>query len=408
MARGARGAVSEAADRLGPVIELITSIAQGDLDVPPPQIADDPDLEAIVLGLQMLAEELHASRETLRGRTAELERSNSELEHLSRGFIRLSELGNLLLACNTSGEAYAVVGRAAREIYGDVSGAVYLTSASRDLVEVATSWGDLPVASSFPPEDCWALRRGRVHYGGVGAAPICSHTGGGEPRAALCVPMLAQGEALGVLVLVARPETAARALTPSAQRLAVAAAEECGLALANMRLREKLSMQAVRDPLTGLYNRRFAEEAIEREIGRAKRGSAPLSLVILDLDNFRAVNDEHGHDGGDVALREAATLFAEGLRSSDIACRLGGDEFLLVFPDATVESAIHKSDDLRARLKKIQVFHRGRRLQPITFSAGAASYPADGGSAGEIMRAADAALYRAKAAGRDRADAART
>ena len=135
-------------DRLGPAIRIITSLAKGDLHPDFPEITDDSELEAIVVGLQMLAEELAASRAALDGRTA-------ELEILNKGLLRLSDLSNLLLSCDTSAEAYVVLGRSAREMYGELSGAVYLYGASRDVVELVTNWGDLPVANSFPPADCW-------------------------------------------------------------------------------------------------------------------------------------------------------------------------------------------------------------------------------------------------------------
>jgi diguanylate cyclase (GGDEF)-like protein len=188
--------------------------------------------------------------------------------------------------------------------------------------------------------------------------------------------------------------------------LAVAAAEQCALALANVRLREKLAVQSVRDPLTGLYNRRFAEESITREIARAQRESKPLTLVILDLDGFKSFNDEYGHDGGDAALRAAATLLVESIRTSDVAARLGGDEFLLVLPGATVESAIAKCDFIRVHLRLQDVHHRGRRLPPITLSAGAAGFPIHGSNGDALLRAADSALYASKHAGRDRVMAA--
>jgi len=383
-------------DRLGPVIAVITRLAQGDLHPDFPVIEGDPELEAVVLGLEMLAEELAASRAAVARRTAELEAINN-------GLTRLSDLGNLLLSCDTSSEAYVVLGRAAREMYGQLSGAVYLYGASRNVVELVSSWGELSVAKSFPPTDCWALRRGRAHHVSLSGAEIaCRHTSHGERSSAMCVPLLAQGEALGVLHLVGPPELGDRSFTPLAQRLAVAAAEACALALASIRLREKLADQSLRDSLTGLYNRRYAEETLDREIARAKREDGALSVIMIDLDHFKNFNDGFGHDAGDAALREAATLFAETVRTSDVVSRVGGEEFLLLLPSATSEDAVRKVDRMREKLKKLELFHRGRRLPVLTFSAGVASYPADGKGADLLLRAADEALYEAKHAGRDR------
>lgn len=382
-------------DRLGPVVDIIMSLAQGELRPTFPEITDDPQLEAIVLGLEMLAEELSASRTALDGRTA-------ELETLNNGLLRLADLSNLLLSCDASDEAYVVLGKAAREMYGQLSGAVYLYGASRNVVELVTSWGDLPVAKTFPPADCWALRRGRVHHVSVsGAEPACRHTSDGKSSSAICVPMLAQGEALGVLHLVGASELGDRVLTPVAQRLAVAAAEACALALASIQLREKLSDQSLRDSLTGLYNRRYAEETLLREIARAKREGSALSVVMLDLDHFKRFNDEFGHDAGDMALREAAAVLVESVRTSDVVSRVGGEEFLLLLPGASVEAALAKVEVIRRKMKLLELFHRGRRLPTLMFSAGIAGFPINGVTPDPLLRAADKALYEAKHAGRD-------
>jgi diguanylate cyclase (GGDEF)-like protein len=382
-------------DRLGPALEIITSLAQGDLHPTFPDVVDDPELEAIVMGLQMLAEELLASRAELDGRSA-------ELKTLNDGLLQLAALGNLLLSCDTSSEAYVVLGRSAREMFG-LSGAVYLYGASRNVVELVTTWGEQSMAKSFPPADCWALRRGRAHHASASGTELaCRHTSYGELSSAMCVPMLAQGEALGVLHLVGTPALGDGAFTELGQRLAVAAAEACALALASIRLREKLADQSLRDALTGLYNRRYAEETLLREIGRAKRDSSALSVVMLDLDHFKTFNDEFGHDAGDMALREAATVLIESVRTSDVVSRVGGEEFLLIFPGASVEAALLKIDRVREKVKGLELFHHGRRLPPLMFSAGAAGFPVNGVTPDVLLRAADKALYEAKHAGRDR------
>jgi diguanylate cyclase (GGDEF)-like protein len=288
-------------------------------------------------------------------------------------------------------------------MYGQLSGAVYLFGASRNVVELVTSWGDLPVAKTFAPADCWALRRGRAHHvSPSGAEPPCRHTSDSEHSSAMCVPMLAQGEALGVLHLVGAAGLGDQVFTAIAKRLAVAAAESCALALASIRLREKLADQSLRDSLTGLYNRRYAEETFEREIARAKREAAPVSVLMLDLDHFKRFNDEFGHDAGDTALREAATVLVEAVRTSDVVSRMGGEEFLILLPGASLEATLRKSDAMREKLKALELFHRGRRLPSLTFSAGAATFPANGETPDALLRAADAALYEAKHAGRDR------
>jgi diguanylate cyclase (GGDEF)-like protein len=385
-------------DRLGPVIGIITMLARGELRPEFPEITNDPQLEAIVVGLRMLAEEWVSSREELEGRTR-------ELETLNDGLVRLADMGNLLASCDASYEAYLVLGRAARDMLGELSGAVYVYGRSRSAVALVTSWGEFPVAKTFPPADCWALRRARPHHvRALGAELPCRHVAAEDTRATMCVPLQAQGEVFGVLHLVGA--TADRVISPLAQRFAVAAAEACALALASIRLREALADQSAHDSLTGLYNRRYAEAALVREIAHSRRDATPLSVLMLDLDHFKRVNDEFGHDAGDTALREAARILVEGLRTSDVVSRVGGEEFVLILPGASIEAALLKADHLRDAMKRLELFHRGRRLPVLTFSAGVALYPASGATPDALLRAADVALYEAKHGGRDRTIAA--
>jgi diguanylate cyclase (GGDEF)-like protein len=155
-----------------------------------------------------------------------------------------------------------------------------------------------------------------------------------------------------------------------------------------------------------LFNRRYAEETLMREIARARRESTGLSVLMIDLDHFKRFNDEFGHDAGDTALREAATLLAENVRTSDVVSRVGGEEFLLILPGASLDAALQKCDRMREKMKSLELFHRGRRLPQLMFSAGAAAFPVNGDNPEALLRAADAALYEAKHAGRDRAVAA--
>jgi diguanylate cyclase (GGDEF)-like protein/PAS domain S-box-containing protein len=156
-------------------------------------------------------------------------------------------------------------------------------------------------------------------------------------------------------------------------------------------LRRELREQAIRDPLTGLFNRRFLEETLVREVARATRGNLPLSIVMLDLDKFKVLNDTFGHSAGDVVLREVGHLLRENVRAADVACRYGGDEFIIVMPDTTLANAAHKGALLLDMLR--------HKPSPLEYSMGVVSFPMHGKSGAELLRAADSALYRAKQAG---------
>jgi diguanylate cyclase (GGDEF)-like protein len=186
--------------------------------------------------------------------------------------------------------------------------------------------------------------------------------------------------------------------------LALTVAEDLALALANLRLRETLRSQAIRDPLTGLFNRRYLEETMEREINRVKRQRTSLGVIMMDLDHFKQYNDTFGHSAGDELLSALGILLKSHIRGEDIACRYGGEEFLLILPGASMEIALERAESLRLAVKEIHLHYSG--LKPTTLSLGVAVYPDHGDNGLQLIQSADAALYRAKNAGRDRVVAA--
>jgi diguanylate cyclase (GGDEF)-like protein len=211
---------------------------------------------------------------------------------------------------------------------------------------------------------------------------------------------------LGVFHLRPAPpaETQTPALVAVKDQLALTVAEDMALALANLRLRETLHSQAIRDPLTGLFNRRYLEETLERELGRVKRAGAPLAVIMLDLDHFKQYNDTFGHSAGDELLSALGILLKNQIREEDIACRYGGEEFLLILPGASISIALERAEILRHAVKEMHQHHQG--LKPTTLSLGVAVYPDHGDTGLQLIQSVDAALYRAKQAGRDRVMAA--
>jgi diguanylate cyclase (GGDEF)-like protein/PAS domain S-box-containing protein len=162
----------------------------------------------------------------------------------------------------------------------------------------------------------------------------------------------------------------------------------------------QLREQAIRDPLTGLFNRRYLEEALHYELMVAEQAGQPMSIIMLDLDYFKRVNDTWGHDTGDHVLQEISKLLLFQTLDTDIVCRLGGEEFMLILPGVSRQAAYERAEAYRVACQSLYVLEGADRVG-CTVSLGVASYPADGGSAQELMRAADVALYSAKAAGRN-------
>ncbi len=165
--------------------------------------------------------------------------------------------------------------------------------------------------------------------------------------------------------------------------------------------REALREQAIRDPLTGLFNRRYLDEALSRELRRAGFGNEPLSILMLDLDGFKGFNDLHGHAAGDALLKEVGRLLETQTRREDVGCRYGGDEFVVIMPGVSLPVALRRADELRHVIGQAEVESRGRRFRPVTLSVGVSCFPEDGLGGPELLAAADQALYRAKRSGRD-------
>jgi diguanylate cyclase (GGDEF)-like protein len=330
---------------------------------------------------------------------------------LNREAALLSEMSDLLQSCLSPDEAHELITQRASVLFPGTSGCVCVTANSRDIVEVMARWGDPAMAgSSFQPKDCWALRRGRIHVLGEDNAVMpCAHLGDARPNYAICLPMMAHGEAQGLLYLDTGVEagsqrSVSRTLASESQmRFARAFAEQAAMALANLNMREVLRLQSIRDPLTTLYNRRYMEESLEREIRRAVRKKTPLGVMMLDVDHFKRFNDTFGHEAGDAVLRFLGNTLKAQFRAEDVVCRYGGEEFTVILPEATLEMTTIRATQLCEVVKQSLIEFRGRALDRISLSIGVSSFPENGTTADALLGAADAALYRAKAEGRDRA-----
>jgi len=329
----------------------------------------------------------------------------AELENRTREVRALAELGDNLQACMSVEEACRIVVPSIRALFAGDSGAVFVFAPSRDVLEPMVTWGETSPPASFAPDECWAVRRGRIQVVTGSGGPRCEHAGGSVGY--LCSPMSAQGEMLGVLHL--RLDGAAgnrQEWLDQKQRVAVSVADQFGLALANLRLRDTLRGLSIRDPLTGLFNRRYLEESLDRELRRAQRRGLPVAVLMLDIDHFKRFNDTFGHDAGDLVLKDVATVLRTNCRAEDIACRYGGEELTLILPEMPLEAAQVKAERLGDAIRRLRVRQGQQFLGSVTVSIGIAMFPAQGFAARDVLRAADAALYRAKECGRDRVEVA--
>ncbi|WP_295443294.1 diguanylate cyclase [uncultured Thiodictyon sp.] len=346
-------------------------------------------------------DELLAANDRLSLSVATLEQRTGELT-------LLGEMGNLLQACTTPPEAHHVIAQAIAKIFPGMAGALYEIPPSRDRIEPVIGWNDGDTrAEAFTMDECWALRRGCAHrVDDCATGLICGHVAaaGDAARPYLCVPLIAQGEALGLLHLRCAP--GAPALSQENQRLAETIAEQIAMALSNLKLREALRQQSIRDALTGLFNRRYMDATLSREIERARRHQAPVAVLMLDIDLFKHFNDTYGHRAGDLLLTALGQFLKTQIRLDDIACRYGGEEFTLILPGASQELAQQRAEEVRANVHALAVDFAGQRLGRVTLSLGVAVFPVHGASGQAVLDAADAALYRAKENGRDRVEIA--
>jgi diguanylate cyclase (GGDEF)-like protein/PAS domain S-box-containing protein len=318
----------------------------------------------------------------------------------------LTEMREFLQACSSTAETGPVIERSMRKIFPGSGGALFLMSASRTDLEVISRWGEYPETMEeniITPDECWGLRRGGLYLvENPENAILCSHIKQRISGTYACLPLMAKGEVLGLLHLRSRGSGGEK-LAEELKEVSIALTELLSLAISNIRLREMLSNQSIKDPLTGLFNRRYLEETFAREATRARRKKSPIGVIMVDIDHFKKFNDVYGHAAGDMVLTELAKFFTVSLRGADIPCRYGGEEFALVMPEASLENTFIRAEQMVEQVKTIRIPFSGQTLGPITLSMGVAAYPLHGEKLEELLRAADRALYRAKQAGRDRA-----
>lgn len=331
----------------------------------------------------------------------------SKLEGRNKEIKLLSQMSKFMQSCQSVSEASGVIAQTMKQLFPNDSGAVFTFRNSRNLLEAAAAWGDEPPQqTTFAPDECWAIRLGRDHRfttGGDNIALRCAHVD--FPSEYVCMPMTVQGEVMGSLYLTQHGgdnKADAEAASGEKQLILHNATEQIGLVLWNIRLREDLRNLSIRDPLTGLFNRRFMEESLDREFARAEREKGSIGVIMLDIDHFKRINDTFGHEAGDSVLREVGALLLKNVRGGDIACRYGGEEFALILPGASTETTSERAETLREKMAQLAVVHTGSPLGPINVSAGVAAFPDHGTTAEAILHAADKALYRAKKDGRNR------
>ena len=333
---------------------------------------------------------------------AELVNRGRALESRSHSIALVSGMAQRLQAVHGENEFAEVLACFLPQVLPDLAGSLYVHNSSRNLLARSLAWGE-PQASPehFAPDGCWGLRRGKEHVvDEPGSDLICQHARGPLPVHRRCEPLLAGGEVIGLLYI----EGSATEETLFRLGLVV---ENISLALVNEMLRKRLREQSIRDPLTGMFNRRYMEEALALEAARAVRGGNPMAVIMADVDHFKRFNDTHGHEAGDALLRAVAGLVQAHFRDGDIVCRYGGEEFIVIAPGTAMDPICNRVEGLRRAVRELSIEFRGQSLGPVTMSFGIDGWDANSVARPEDMVGrADQALFRAKRLGRDRIERA--
>jgi len=350
---------------------------------------------------EVLNADLHKVTLDLKDQIAEKRRRESDLTTIAK-------LSDMLRSCGTITEAYPIIADSAATLFPMASGSLAIVSEeTRELVRVA-AWGRNPSRSlpRFQQEDCQALQADREYESNGSALAVkCRHLIAADGKPCLCLPLKEHGKTRGLVSLIAAEGSA---FDDAVRQLLRSLAEVVKLSLANLQLRASLAEQAFRDPLTGLYNRRYLMETLPREVRRAQRRSAPLTIAMADIDHFKRFNDLYGHDAGDLVLAELAVQFGGALRAEDVACRYGGEEFLFLLPDCDATAAYRRMTDISLMIRNRSNVLRGKTLPNTTLSIGLAALSDTLSTSESLITAADEAMYAAKRMGRDRVESFET
>lgn len=402
---------------LGEVMNKVEAFQSGGIDyiTKPFQVEEVLARVNTHLTLQRMQQQLQEQNTALqqeineRQRTEEdLQRANQrltglveELEQYNREMMLLNQLGNFLQRSQSLEEGVANTLPLMQQLFPDQEGRLYILNHQTSVLELVMHWGKTEPTPAFAPEQCHAFEGGRMHHVESAQDTMqCEHTEGEDPYPYICVQLATRGEIFGLLHIQHGPREPLE-VCDRWQRLCMMVADRLALSLMNIQLRDELREQSVRDPLTNLYNRRYLSEMLNRDLSRAQRYQYPIGFILFDLDRFKHYNDTYGHAVGDAILSAIGKTVLNSIRSEDIACRYGGEEFLLVLPGATVPDTSKRAETLCQHVREMSVLYDDQVFTSIRASFGVAGFPEHGMAVEEIIKAADTALYHAKEHGRN-------
>jgi len=345
-------------------------------------------------------------------RTAELSTRISELEHRNSLNRYMGEMADMLQSCRSVEETYPVINQYLKMLFPQDTCMLYLHDSNKQIIDQV-----VPPPSPSEPfntmtnDNCWALRRGKSYlFKDMDPELACAHVEE-APQGYLCLPLIAHGVTTGLLHIIFQDTKLSESqdrerLLDQKTRLCSRLAEHLSLALANLSLQEELKKRSIQDSLTGLANRRHMEDMLQRQFHRMLRHNTPCSVIMLDVDHFKKFNDTYGHDLGDAVLKELGKYLQENIRGEDLACRYGGEEFIIILVETDTAQATTKAERIRAEIAEtISIPYLAKSLN-VTVSLGVATSPEHGKTMTELLKSVDTALYLAKNNGRNRVEVA--
>ena len=344
-----------------------------------------------------ITESIEAQR-SLTDLNRQLEEKTLELEAKKRELIYLSDMADMLYSCEFEDEVYQVVALTCSKLFPNMSGCINIIANSKNYVQINSTWGSERSSKEvFSLSDCWALRRGKLNLlSPCNAGLMCSHLIPPVSGAHLCVPLFGQGEVIGILHIYALEE-----ISREAQQITEIIARTLGIALNNLSIKQRLTYDSLRDGMTQLFNQSYMQNITEQRLAEADRAGQPLSVIFLDIDNFKSYNSRYGHMTANIVLQGLAKLLLKSIRSFDIACRWGGEEFVIVMPNMTLETLRMRVEQLRVDVEQMQLKDGDQILKSITASFGiAVSEP--GITVKDFLNRANQAMLEAKRTGKNR------
>ncbi|QLE50525.1 diguanylate cyclase [Nostoc sp. C057] len=344
-----------------------------------------------------ITESIEAQR-SLTDLNRQLEEKTLKLEAKKRELIYLSDMADMLYCCESEDEVYQVVALTCSKLFPNMSGCIYIIANSKNYVQMNSFWGDKRTSKEvFSLSECWALRRGKFNLLSSGNSGLmCNHLIQPISGIHLCVPLFGQGEVVGILHIYALEE-----ISPEDQQITEIIARTLGFALNNLSVKQRLTYDNLRDGMTQLFNQSYMETILEQRLAEAERSGQPLSVIFLDIDNFKSYNSRYGHVTANIVIQGLGKLLLKSIRSFDIPCRWGGEEFVIVMPNMTLEALRKRVEQLRADIEQMQLKDGDQILQGITASFGiAVSEP--GITVKDFLNRANQAMLEAKRTGKNR------